>query len=161
MDIVLETLSGLEAAAEIKKLLPSSRILFMSARVDPAFVLEALETQAAGYLVKTEFDFDDLRGAIHRAYRGERVFTRTARLVAAALQEDHETRDLGPWPPGRQPLTDRERQVFRMHAQGTPIPAVAEGLGIKTATARDHWNHALDKLGIRAEAGPGYVPRFS
>ena len=71
LDVGLPKLNGIEAAKQIRKLVPQSKILFVSGLDDPEIVREALRTGASGYLAKPDAG-SELREAIETVLRGER-----------------------------------------------------------------------------------------
>ena len=144
MDIAMPDLGGLEAALEIHKDRPASKIVVLSQYSDPEYVKRALKSGASGYVLKKAAGAD-LVSAIRAVHRGGLVLdpdvardaitgdTATATVVAA--QDDPYER-----------LTDREKQVLKLVAEGRSNKDVAELLGISVKTAMSHREHVMFKL---------------
>jgi DNA-binding NarL/FixJ family response regulator len=140
MDIAMPGLGGLEAALEIRKEGLRARVLVLSQYEDPEYVRRLLKAGVAGYVLKKSAG-SDLVGAIRAAHRGGLVLDPEVARAAMA--------DAGPARPGGDPyetLTDREKQVFRLVAEGKSNKETAEVLGISVKTAMSHREHVMEKL---------------
>ena len=145
MDIAMPDLGGLEATVEIRKARPDARILILSQYADPEYVRRFLRAGVSGYVLKKAAGAD-LVAAIRAVHRGglvlDPVVARdavTGEPVAAgtiASQSDPYER-----------LTDREKQVLKLVAEGRSNKEVAELLGISVKTAMSHREHVMLKLG--------------
>jgi DNA-binding NarL/FixJ family response regulator len=144
MDIAMPDLGGLEATLEIHKERPASKIIVLSQYSDPAYVKRALKSGASGYVLKKAAGAD-LVSAIRAVNRGglvldpdvarDAITGETATADAVAAQDD----------PYEQ-LTDREKQVLKLVAEGRSNKEVAELLGISVKTAMSHREHLMVKL---------------
>jgi DNA-binding NarL/FixJ family response regulator len=144
MDIAMPDLGGLEATLEIHKERPASKIIVLSQYSDPAYVKRALKSGASGYVLKKAAGAD-LVSAIRAVNRGglvldpdvarDAITGETATADAVAAQDD----------PYEQ-LTDREKQVLKLVAEGRSNKEVAELLGISVKTAMSHREHLMFKL---------------
>lgn len=140
MDIAMPGLGGLEAALELRKQGLRARVLVLSQYEDPEYVRRLLKAGAAGYVLKKSAG-SDLVGAIRAVHRGGLVLDPDVARTALA--------DAGPARAGADPyeaLTDREKQVFRLVAEGKSNKEVAEVLGISVKTAMSHREHVMEKL---------------
>ena len=139
MDLVMPGTGGAEATARIMEEDPSARILILTSFGEQAGLIEALQAGAAGCLVKDSTP-DDLLHAIHSVHRGQIVIPQD--LVNKILN--------------RQPvvgaqtsiLTDREREVALLVAQGLSNKAIADKLVVSSNTVRSHVSSILAKLAL-------------
>jgi DNA-binding NarL/FixJ family response regulator len=143
MDIAMPGLGGLEAALEMKKLGLRARVLILSQYEDREYVRRLLKVGVAGYVLKKSAG-SELAGAIRAAHRGGLVLDPE---VARTAMED-----AGPQAPnGAEPyetLTDREKQVLKLVAEGLSNKEVADVLGVSVKTAMSHREHVMEKLGL-------------
>jgi DNA-binding NarL/FixJ family response regulator len=144
MDIAMPDLGGLEATLEIHKERPGSRVIVLSQYSDPEYVRRALKSGASGYVLKKAAGAD-LVSAIRAVHHGglvldpdvarDAITGERATPEAVAAQEDPYER-----------LTDREKQVLKLVAEGHSNKTVAELLGISVKTAMSHREHVMFKL---------------
>ena len=147
MDIGMPSLNGIEATRRILAANPRTAVVMLSMHQDESYVLRSLKAGAKGYLLK-----DSLRGdvidAIRAVAQGRSFLTRKVRLM---LQEDYvrqmESRGLED---SYDLLTDREREVLHMVAEGKSNKEVAGSLNISPTTVETHRSHILQKLGIHS-----------
>jgi len=140
MDIAMPGLGGLEAALELRKEGLRVRVLVLSQYEDREYVRRLLKAGVAGYVLKKSAG-SDLVGAIRAVHRGGLVLDPEVARTAMA--------DSGPAREGGDPyetLTDREKQVFRLVAEGKSNKETAEVLGISVKTAMSHREHMMEKL---------------
>ena len=140
MDIAMPGLGGLEAALELRKEGMRARVLVLSQYEEPEYVRRLLKAGVSGYVLKKSAG-SDLVGAIRAVHRGGLVLDPEVARVAVA--------DAGPPRAGADPyetLTDREKQVFRLVAEGKSNKETAEVLGISVKTAMSHREHVMEKL---------------
>jgi DNA-binding NarL/FixJ family response regulator len=142
MDIAMPGLGGIEAALEIRKEGLRSRILILSQYEDREYVRRLLKAGVAGYVLKKSAG-SELVGAIRAVHRGGLVLD--PEVARAAVEES------SPTPGGGdryESLTDREKQVFRLVAEGKSNKEVADELGISVKTAMSHREHVMQKLDL-------------
>ncbi len=143
MDIAMPGLGGLEAALEMKRLGIRARVLVLSQYEDREYVRRLLKAGVAGYVLKKSAG-SELANAVRAAHRGGLVLDPE---VARAAMEDQ-----GPAAPAEadpyESLTDREKQVLKLVAEGLANKEVAEALGISVKTAMTHREHVMEKLGL-------------
>jgi two-component system, NarL family, response regulator LiaR len=147
MDLAMPGMSGAEATREIARRFPHVAVLVMTVSAGEAEVLEALEAGAAGYLLK-DSQPDEIVRAVEAAVSGDAPLSpRVARLVvqrarmmpgggaeAAALAAEE--------------LTDREREVLRLLAEGLDNREIAEALFLSPTTVKRHVSSIVAKLGV-------------
>jgi DNA-binding NarL/FixJ family response regulator len=142
MDIAMPGLGGIEAALEIRKEGLRSRVLILSQYEDREYVRRLLKAGVSGYVLKKSAG-SELVGAIRAVHRGGLVLD--PEVARAAVEE------ASPSPGGGDPyetLTDREKQVFRLVAEGRSNKEAAEELGISVKTAMSHREHVMQKLDL-------------
>jgi DNA-binding NarL/FixJ family response regulator len=143
MDIAMPGLGGLEAALEMKRQGARARVLVLSQYDDREYVRRLLKAGVAGYVLKKSAG-SELANAIRAAHRGGLVLD--PEVARAAMEEG------GPAGPGEadpyETLTDREKQVLKLVAEGLANKEVAEALGISVKTAMTHREHVMEKLGL-------------
>jgi DNA-binding NarL/FixJ family response regulator len=147
MDLHMPGLNGIEATRRIVADSPHITVLVLTMFDDDDSIFSALRAGARGYLLKGA-DQEQIRRAIHAAASGEIVFG--AQLAARML-----TYFTAPAAPQVFPqLTDREREVLDLVAQGRANTAIAVKLGLSQKTVRNHVSNILTKLQVadRAQA---------
>ena len=151
MDIVMPLLNGLEATRQVLKDVPTTKVLMLSAHSDDAYVQTAIESGAAGFLLK-QTSASDVCRAIREVHRGKTFFSpsiarhfnrlnpllagRTGALSSKAAQ-----------------LTSREMEVLQLIAEGKANKETASELGIGIKTVEKHREHLMEKLDIHDTAG--------
>lgn len=137
-DIEMPQLTGLELAAELKRLGSPARIVILTTFARGGYLRRALEAGAAGYLLK-DAPSERLAEAVRRVHQGLRAVD--PELALAAWDEPD-------------PLTDRERQVLRLAAEGQSSGKIAAELHLSEGTVRNYLSEAISKLGAenRVEA---------
>jgi DNA-binding NarL/FixJ family response regulator len=143
MDIMMPELNGLDAAARIARAFPRTRVVIVSMNADEDSVLKALRAGAAGYLVKSA-DPAELELAIRATARGEMFLSSVVseHLVAACVNRvDGERTSL-------ERLTQRQREVLQLVAEGHTTKEIATKLGISVKTAETYRGELMRALGI-------------
>lgn len=135
VDLHMPYLSGIEVARAVAEQAPDTAFVFYTAFGDRAMLAEALEVGARGFVLK-EAPLDDLRRAVERVAAGEAYVD----PVLAGLLVGAQVAQQAP------ALTDRERSVLRLLADGRSNDAIAAELGISTETVRTHLRKAMTKL---------------
>jgi DNA-binding NarL/FixJ family response regulator len=151
MDIRMPNMDGVEATRRLLADAPSPRVLVLTTFDADEHVVEALRAGASGFLLK-DVDPADFVRAIHTVAAGEaliapsvtrRLLERFARLSVPA-DETHAQR--------LEELTEREREVLKLVAQGRSNREIAEALVLAEPTVKTHVSHLLLKLGMRDRA---------
>jgi two-component system, NarL family, response regulator DesR len=137
-DIEMPNLTGLELAAELKRRGSPARVVILTTFGRSGYLRRALDAGAAGYLLK-DAPAEKLAEAVRRVHAGLRAID--PELAAAAWEE-------------ADPLTDRERQVLRLAAEGHPSARIASELHLSEGTVRNYLSEVISKLGAenRVEA---------
>jgi DNA-binding NarL/FixJ family response regulator len=144
MDVAMPGLGGLEATLEIRRLVPRAKILVLSQYGEPEYVRRFLKAGVSGYVLKKAAGAD-LVSAIRAVMRGGLVLDPE---VARTAVEDSAAPDGGEAPDAYESLTDREKQVLKLVAEGHTNKEIADLLGISVKTAMSHREHVMLKLQV-------------
>ena len=149
LDISMPGVSGLQAAAELRRGSPETRVLILSMHDNTEYVLESLRAGVHGYLLK-DSAAAELGDAIRAVRRGETFFSPpVARRLGAVMRGE-----LGREPPDAlAQLTGRERQVLIGVARGQTNKEIAQELGISHRTVESHRESLMRKLDVYTVAG--------
>ena len=149
LDIGMPLLSGVEATRQIVRRLPNVGVLILSMHSEEAFITQALQAGARGYLLKDSADTDLIRGVTAVA-AGKSFFS----PAAAKVMLDDYLRHLAKKGivDRYEALSEREREVFQLVAEGHSNKDVAELLSISVATVETHRAHILQKLDVHSTA---------
>jgi len=144
MDLVMPGLDGVGAMRALRERAPASRVIVLTSFLDDERLMPALQSGAAGYLLK-DVEPPELARAVRGACAGEAIIDP---FVAARLLHR-----LGEDPPAADPgtaeqLTRREREVLELIAAGRSNKRIALELGIAEKTVKTHVGHLLAKLGV-------------
>jgi len=151
MDIAMPQLNGLEATRQLHKELPATRVLMLSAHSDDAYVKNATDSGARGFLLKQTSAHDVCR-AIREVHAGKTFFTPSIskqlhrlnpQLAGLAGKFHKKTAE----------LTSREMEVLQLIAEGKANKQTAAELGIGLKTVEKHREHLMEKLDIHDTAG--------
>ncbi|HEY7510740.1 MAG TPA: response regulator transcription factor [Vicinamibacteria bacterium] len=145
LDVVMPLLNGLDAAREIHQASPATRTILLTSRHEEQLLLEALDAGVHGCVLKT-YQADDLIRAIHAVVAGGVYLSPGS---SRSLVDAYRSRTAVS--PG--PLSQRERQVLQLIAEGKSTREVAELLGVSVKTAESHRAHIMKKLRISQTAG--------
>jgi two-component system, NarL family, response regulator NreC len=149
LDIAMPLLNGIEATRQIVRRAPAVRVLILSMHVEEAYVTQAVQAGAKGYLLKDSADSDLVRGVAAVA-AGTSFFS----PAAAKVMLDDYLRHLSQKGivTRYDALSEREREVLQLIAEGRSSKEVAEVLSISPATVETHRTHILQKLDVHNTA---------
>ncbi len=139
-DLTMPGTSGTQLIERLHREHPSLPILILSMHDEPATARRALQAGATGYITK-ESSPDTLRAAIRQVAAGERFIPPT---LAEALAFE----SVRPSSLPHETLSQRERQIFKLIAQGVMLSQIAEQLHLSPKTVTTHKTHLMEKLGI-------------
>jgi DNA-binding NarL/FixJ family response regulator len=143
LDHRLPDADGVPAIAELHELRPGVRIVVLTASASDHLLVQALEAGAAGFLSKTR-SLDEVTAAVRAAANGEALISPD--LLARLLPRLSRTS------PARHPeLTDREREVLALLADGLTNAAIADRLVVSVHTVRNHIANLSGKLGAHSK----------
>jgi DNA-binding NarL/FixJ family response regulator len=145
MDLVMPKRDGVSAMRELRRRGGSAHVIVLTSFLDDDRLLPALEAGAAGYLLKNSQP-TELARAVRAAQAGEAIIdpTAAARLVTVLSGSGQGRRGAT----RLDQLTDREREVLLLIAQGRANKRIALELGISEKTVKNHVGHVLAKLGV-------------
>jgi DNA-binding NarL/FixJ family response regulator len=146
VDVGMPLLNGLDAGREVKKLAPRVKLIFLTMNPDPEVASEALRIGASGYLLKNS-PGEELLQAVHNAVRGTSFVTpQISHAIEQRFIHDPKSIDKP-----RQ-LSDRQREVLQMLAEGRSMKEIAYVLEISHRTVRFHKYRIMEELGITTNA---------
>jgi two-component system response regulator DesR len=132
-DVEMPGLSGLDVAAQLHRERARTRLVIVTTFARSGYLRRALQSGVSGYVLK-DAPVDQLVDTVRRVHAGQRVVD-PALAVAA-------------WD-GADPMTDRERDVLRLAAEGLPNSEIAATLHLAEGTVRNYLSTAITKLGVR------------
>ena len=148
VDITMPGLNGFDVAARAKNLSPKTRIVILSMHADAAYVAQALRAGVSGYLLKGA-NIEELRVALQAISRGET-------FLSPAISKqvvDGFLRGSGDVKSPLSGLTDRQREILRLIAEGRSTKEIAADLNLSTKTVETHRAQIMERLNIRDIAG--------
>nr|MBC7244428.1 response regulator transcription factor [Chloroflexota bacterium] len=149
MDIAMPVINGLEATRRIRKEFPNTKVLVLTQYDDREQIFSMIEAGARGFITKVAAS-SELAVGIRAVYRGECFLSPS---VAKALVEDYQQRAaLGARDEPYQQLTDREKEVLRLTAEGYTVREIADILDISPKTAEGYKTSLMAKLDIHRKA---------
>ena len=147
VDIAMPLLNGLDAGYQVKQLLDSVKLVFLTMNTDPALAAEAFRRGASGYLLKTS-SASELIVAIRqvlngRSYLSPAIAKETVDFLLHQHKESIEEED---------PLTERQREVLQLLTEGKSMKEVAGVLNVSTSTVAFHKLRIKEILHVRTDA---------
>jgi DNA-binding NarL/FixJ family response regulator len=148
MDIGMPGMNGIEATRLILEKTPTAKVIALSMHSDATYVGRMLQAGARGYLLK-ESAFDELAQAIDNVIRG-RIYL--GRKIQGVVVGDYVERLSGHSNGPAVSLTNKEREVLQLVAEGKSTKEIAQALTITVKTVETHRHNIMDRLGIRSIA---------
>jgi len=144
MDIAMPLLNGLEATRQIKKMYPQIKILALTMYTNEEYILQILQAGASGYVIKQAAPAE-LLSAIHAVYRGDSFLSPN---ISKTIIDEYLRHTTPTAPVEQEKLTDREREVLQLVAEGFTNQEIAEKLNISVKTVGVHRTNLMEKLEI-------------
>ncbi len=149
VDVAMKEMNGIDATTQIIKSSPGTAVLILSMYSDERYVLRAVKAGARGYLLKNSAG-DELIQAIHAVQRGEAFFSPAVAEIfhdgIARLKDLREAQDRFDL------LTDRERQIYQLLAEGNSNKDIANRLNLSLHTVETHRWRIMEKLDLHSTA---------
>jgi two-component system response regulator NreC len=144
MDITMPTINGIEATRQIKSLLPEVKVLILTMHENEEYLFRALRAGASGYILKEAAD-TELITAIRLIQEGRSYLSPSAQsmMVGDYLQREKDSYS---------ELTEREREILKLIAEGLTNHQIAERLVISPKTVDTHRTHVMEKLNLHSRA---------
>ena len=149
LDIAMPLLNGIDAAAQISRQFPETKTILLSMHSDEDYLLRAMNAGVKGYLLKDTVE-EDLDNAIDAVRRNKPFFSQA---IAEILLEEHlqelkakglqDSFDL---------LTNREKEILQLLAEGRSNKEVAQLLNLSTLTVETHRSNLMQKLNLHNTA---------
>jgi DNA-binding NarL/FixJ family response regulator len=149
LDVSMPQLNGLEAASQVQRVASSTKVIMLSMYRDETYLLRALTAGARGYLLKDAAE-DEILPAVRAVIRGTTYFSSA---ISETLLDEHvrylqkrglqDSYDL---------LTEREREVLQLLAEGRANKEVANVLNVSLSTVETHRTNMMQKLNLHSAA---------
>lgn len=151
MDLGMPELNGVDATRQVRKDFPGTQVLILSMHSGEEYVRPAIRAGASGYLLKGS-GLSDLVSAVHAVSRGDAFFSPAIAKIVL-----HDSRRDGR-PGGKEPqpgdaLTNREREILQLVAEGKSSPEIARQLNLSVKTVEGHRGRIMAKLDVHHVAG--------
>jgi len=150
MDITMPGIGGIKAIEKIRRARPETRILVLTMHDVPAYLRSVLAAGASGYVVKRAAD-TELLSAIRGVHRGRTVLdpALATRVIQGGLRRRSPA---GQAAGAASVLSQREREVLELVAQGFTNQQIADRLGLSVKTVETYRSRLVEKLGLRSRA---------
>lgn len=147
LDISMPLLNGFESARQIKKNLPSTKLIFLSQHLNPVYLKQALKIGASGYVLKSGAT-EELQKAITVVMRGKIYVTPAfgEDVIAGLWNRSGEISNEA------EELTDRQREILQLIVEGRANKEIADVLHVSIKTVEFHRARIMARLGVRTVA---------
>lgn len=149
LDISMPLLNGLDAARQLKKLMPDSKLIFLTAHATPTYVAEAFKVGASGYLIKHSAAAE-LKQAIQTVRQGRHYMTPSVTKETMGAPFRSPKRAVYKRPVTA--LTPRQREVLQLIAEGKGTRAIAVILHVSVKTVEFHRTCLMEELNLHSTA---------
>ena len=150
MDLSMPRMSGMDAISEIKKRYPETKIIALTVHNTEEYLLSTLQAGADGYVLK-DATHDELIMAIHNVMAGKPYLSPgiSDKVIEGYLEGKENSLSVSSW----QRLSQREREVLKLIAEGCKNKEIAEDLCISLKTVEKHRANLMKKLDLHNAAG--------
>ncbi len=149
LDVAMPLLNGIETTRQITRRVPGTRVLVLSMHADEAYVTQMLQAGATGYLLKDSADVDLIQ-AVSEVAKGKSFFSPA---IARVMLDDYVRQLADKGVTDRyQLLSEREREIFQLIAEGKTNKEIASLLSISPSTVETHRAHIMEKLDLHSAA---------
>jgi DNA-binding NarL/FixJ family response regulator len=147
LDIGMPILNGLDAGQQVKQVLPCVKLIYITMSSDPELAAEAFARGASAYLMKT-CGPEEIKLAVREALRGKTYLSRDlSRDTIDCLRWEHKKRVND-----QEHLTDRQREVLQLLAEGKPMKEISAILNVAECTVAYHKYRIMGAVGARTNA---------
>ncbi len=153
VDVGLPLLNGIELTRQLKAVCERTAVLVLSMHADPAYVRRALQAGAKGYLLKDAEDQDLVRAVLAVSSGSSYFSPAVSNVLLEGFLEGSEELD-----EELARLSDREREVLQLVAEGKSSKEIAQILDLSVSTVESHRKHIMEKLNLHNTAA---VVRFA
>ncbi len=147
LDVRMPGRSGIQTCAELKALMPSVRIVMLTASDEESDLYDAIKSGASGYLLK-DASIDEVAKAVQLVADGQSLISPA--MAVKLLDEFKQMSRTGPTTMTAPRLTDRELEVLRLVARGHSNREIARSLFISENTVKNHVRNILEKLQLHS-----------
>ena len=149
VDVAMPLLNGIETTRQISRKSPSTRVLVLSMHADEAYVTQILQAGATGYLLKDSADVDLIQ-AVAAVAKGTSFFSPA---IASVMLDDYVQKLAEKGVTDRyESLSEREREIFQLIAEGKANKEIAALLSISPSTVETHRARIMEKLDLHSAA---------
>jgi DNA-binding NarL/FixJ family response regulator len=143
MDIAMPLLNGIEATRQIKKICPQTKVIILSMHSHDLYINELFSLGASGYLLKNSTGADIIK-AIHVAITGDTFLSPS--ISRRVIQDYVSMKKKSPQEILYSKLSNREREVFQMIAEGRSTKEISDILCVSPSTIKTHRSNIMEKL---------------
>jgi two-component system response regulator NreC len=148
VDLMMPNLNGLEVLKQVRHRLPRTRMIVLSMQSADPYVVEAFRSGANGYVLKDSAP-DELINAIRQSLNDTKYLSpKLSERLIISITESLGNAEQDPY----EMLTDREREVFQMAAEGKTASEIAKRLSISPRTVELHRGRMMNKLGLHNQS---------
>ena len=149
LDVAMPLLNGIETTRQITRRVPNTRVLVLSMHADEAYVTQMLQAGATGYLLKDSADVDLIQ-AVSEVAKGKSFFSPA---IARVMLDDYVRQLADKGVTDRyHSLSEREREIFQLIAEGKANKEIAALLSISPSTVETHRARIMEKLDVHSAA---------
>jgi DNA-binding NarL/FixJ family response regulator len=146
VDVAMPQLNGLDAGEQIKRLIPSVKLIFLTMNLDPEVAAEAFRRGASGYVVKNSAA-QELVSAIRRVLKGDSYLSPfITKDTVRFLMSGPKTYEV------EKQITARQKEVLQLLAEGLSMKEIANVLNLKPGTVAFHKYRIMEALGTKTNA---------
>lgn len=147
VDVAMPILNGLDAGQQVKEACPAVKLVFLTMNSDIELAAEAFRRGASGYLLKT-CAASEMVTAVHEVLRGRSYMSKTLRRDDVNYLRRTETKLVEE----KERLTERQREVLQLLAEGKVMKEIADILNMTTRTVAFHKYRMMEALGAKSNA---------
>ncbi len=152
IDITMPEKNGIETTHNILEIDPDAKILILTMHINENYLNQVLNAGASGYLLKNSAR-GELLGSIRNVYNGNKAFSRAISKLMTERYVRNLQQSYSPDQPGTVHLTNREKEILKLIAEGYTSHEISKILFISPRTVDTHRSNLMQKLEIKNTAG--------